>query len=218
MNQQRSLFVAVEGAIGIGKTTLVEWLADVLSIKPYYEPIDGKIKPLREAFYVNKCKHALNMQVRMFMHRFRQHQEILIHTVHGESAIQDRSLFGDKPFAYMLHREGFISDAEIITYETIWSVFRQYIVYPDVMVFLTAPPTTLQKRIASRSRDGEAGITIKYLTDLQEYIMDHLRIEMMNVGVRCLTYDWANNTGIKRAMLATDLSEELKRPQPRWRC
>jgi len=210
----RKLFIAVEGSIGIGKTTLVKWLSEQLNYTPYYEPLDGELGILREMYYDNPDDHALNLQIRIFMHRFKQHQQIL---VNNEGAIQDRSLFGDKPFAYMLHDDGIISREEIRTYEITWEVFRPFIVYPDVMIFLTAPTDILMQRIIERSRNGETAITTSYLEKLNDYIMHALKNEMMNAGVRCIVHPW-DDPNARRNTLLRQLQDECDRPIPKWRC
>jgi deoxyadenosine/deoxycytidine kinase len=209
----RNLFVALEGPIGVGKSTLTKRLAADLGYPEFKEPLDGPIQQLRTKFYKEPNKYAFALQMKLFMYRFRQHK--LIWDL-GVGAIQDRSIYGDKPFAYLQHDLGIMDDEQLAVYEDTWYVFKAHIVYPDVIIFLHAPVDILMQRIKyCRGRPEESHITEDYISKLSNRI-DDLYTEMRNENVLCLQYNWADPDSMYPILLR-QLRAEQGRPGYRWR-
>jgi len=197
---QRNLFITIEGPPGIGKTTLAKWLSKELNYKHYLEPMSGSVQNLRVKFYKDMKKWAFALQIKLFQLRFRQHQEILLQS-NDIGAVQDRSIYGDKPFAYLLHQQGFINDDEILIYEECWEQYRHFIVEPDIMIFLEADVDTLIHRIKKeRNRPEEHNITKEYLEGLI-YYTNLLRNEKLEQGTSCFTFNWSDPESMKPNLL-----------------
>jgi len=187
----RNLFVCIEGSIGVGKSTAGRNVANQLGYEFYEEPILGGIERLRKKFYADMKQYAALFQTKLFIKRFKQHQSIIL-DIDDNGAIQDRSIYGDKVFAYMLHETGYITDEELEVYEELWCVFRHLLVYPDLMFFLEADTDVLLDRInGHRKREEESGITAEYLNALRDK-NELLYDDMVANGVPCYKLDWNN--------------------------
>ena len=167
----RPLFVAIEGPIGVGKSTLTRTLADRFGWEAMFEPVEtnpyldhfyGKAEgiPMDEAMR----RWTFPMQIHLLHARYILHQRARISP---QGVVQDRSIYGDTVFARDHHRTGLMSDLEWGTYTLAWEAMRQHLVFPDVFIFLDAPVEVLQERIAARSRDAESGIPDEYLENLR---------------------------------------------------
>jgi len=194
--EYRNLFVGVEGAIGIGKTTAAKKVAQILGYDFYEEPTTGAIERLRKKFYKDMEKYAALFQYKIFIRRFYQHMNIILN-LNYKGAIQDRTIYGDKPFAYMLYDSGLIDEEQLEVYEDLWGAFRHLLVEPDMMFFFYADIPVLMKRIhGDRKREEESGITPEYLEALIEKT-HFLKEDREKHGVICFELDWNDpNTNI----------------------
>jgi deoxyadenosine/deoxycytidine kinase len=157
-------FVAVAGNIGVGKSTLVERLAEKLAWEPFYEPVGDN--PYLADFYDDMRTWGFHSQIFFLTRRLRMHRML---TEHPTSAIQDRTVYEDaEVFAYNLSLQGHISDRDFETYRELYQVLTSFLPAPDLVVYLKAKVETLQDRIATRGRDYERSIPEDYLRRLNE--------------------------------------------------
>jgi len=157
-------FVAVAGNIGVGKSTLVERLAERLGWEPFYEPVGDN--PYLADFYDDMQTWGFHSQIFFLTRRLRMHRML---TEHPTSAIQDRTVYEDaEVFAYNLSLQGHISDRDFETYRELYQVLTSFLPAPDLVVYLKADVTTLQERIATRGRDYERAIPEAYLSRLND--------------------------------------------------
>jgi deoxyadenosine/deoxycytidine kinase len=157
-------FVAVAGNIGVGKSTLVAMLCERLGWQPFYEPVAEN--PYLVDFYRDMRLWAFHSQIFFLTHRLRAHRQLIDHPT---SAIQDRSVYEDAEiFACNLYRQGLISDRDYAAYRELYQVLCEFLPPPDLVVYLRASVSTLQKRISHRGRDYEREITPGYLAQLNE--------------------------------------------------
>jgi deoxyadenosine/deoxycytidine kinase len=157
-------FVAVAGNIGVGKSTLVERLAEKLAWEPFYEPVGDN--PYLADFYDDMRTWGFHSQIFFLTRRLRMHRML---TEHPTSAIQDRTVYEDaEVFAYNLSLQGHISDRDFETYRELYQVLTSFLPTPDLVVYLKAKVETLQDRIATRGRDYERSIPEDYLRRLNE--------------------------------------------------
>jgi deoxyadenosine/deoxycytidine kinase len=157
-------FVAVAGNIGVGKSTLVSMLCDILGWQPFYEPVTEN--PYLADFYADMDVWGFHSQIFFLTHRLRSHFQLALHS---GSVIQDRSLYEDAEiFARNLYAQGHIQPRDYQTYRDLYETATQFLPPPDLVVYLRASVPTLLNRISSRGRDYERTISQDYLQSLND--------------------------------------------------
>ncbi|MDE2492102.1 MAG: deoxynucleoside kinase [Elusimicrobia bacterium] len=185
-------YIGIAGTIGVGKSTLTVDLARALNFEPILEEVDGN--PYLEHFYKDMRGYGTMMQVWLLNHRFRQHREFVTRISLGKirGVVQDRTIWEDTIFARMLneHPDKIISDIDYNTYLDLFDnmVLRE-LVFPQIMIYLDCQPETAIKRIGSRGRVMEQGISLDYLRMLKRNY-DEFIGEMESAGVRILRIKW----------------------------
>lgn len=157
--QQSPLYIAVEGPIGVGKTTLVQRLAERLEARIVLESFEDN--PFLARFYEDKDRWAFSTQLFFLMSRFKQQQELAQPDLFSPNLLSDYYLVKDRIFAELT-----LADQELALYERVYRSLATQILKPDVVVYLSAPLSTLLARIARRGRDFEKDMDPEYLADL----------------------------------------------------
>jgi deoxyadenosine/deoxycytidine kinase len=159
-----SWFVAVAGNIGVGKSTLVELLAERMDWTPFFEPQSQN--PYLADFYRDMQEWSFQSQIFFLSRRLRAHRDI---SNHPGPAVQDRSVYEDAEiFARNLFLERKLSDRDYQTYRDLYEVLTRFLPPPDLVVYLRASVSTLVERISMRGRDYEKGIQPEYLSRLND--------------------------------------------------
>ena len=153
------LYIAVEGPIGVGKTTLVHRLAERLDARIVLEAFEDN--PVLGQFYQDRDRWAFPTQIFFLMSRFKQQQELMQPDLFRPNLLADYHLFKDRIFAELT-----LADQELALYERVYRSLATQILKPDVVVYLSAPLPTLLGRIARRGRDIEKDMDPTYLSDL----------------------------------------------------
>ncbi len=159
MNTDSPLYIAVEGPIGVGKTTLVERLAERFEARIVFEAFEDN--PFLPRFYEDRARFAFSTQIFFLMSRFKQQQELAQADLFRPNILADYHLFKDRIFAELT-----LADQELALYERVYRSLATQILKPSVVVFLHAPLSTLLTRIARRGRDFERNMDPEYLRDL----------------------------------------------------
>ena len=162
---KKKLYIFIEGLIGLGKTTLVEYLKK-LGYNTESEPLkDLQDIGLLEAFYKNPRKYGYLMQNTMFILKM-----ILIDGIEYDIVFIERSPFCDKEcFASLLHDDGFIDEIEWSSYN-LWfnKLIKQMEQIDYAFIYLKAEPHICKERIENRGRKGEESISLEYLEKLSK--------------------------------------------------
>lgn len=153
------LYIAVEGPIGVGKTTLVHRLAERLDARIVLEAFEDN--PFLGQFYQDRDRWAFPTQIFFLMSRFKQQQELMQPDLFRPNLLADYHLFKDRIFAELT-----LADQELALYERVYRSLATQILKPDVVVCLNAPLPTLLARIARRGREIERNMDPGYLRDL----------------------------------------------------
>jgi deoxyadenosine/deoxycytidine kinase len=155
-------YVVLAGNIGAGKSTLVSMMCEKLAWEPYYEPVAEN--PYLQDFYRDMRAWAFHSQVFFLTYRAQAHRALMDLP---RAVVQDRSFYEDaEVFARALHLQGAISERDWDTYRGLYRTLTTLLPPPDLVVYLRASVSTLQKRIALRGRQFEARISNEYLLDL----------------------------------------------------
>ncbi|MGB5581365.1 MAG: deoxynucleoside kinase [Woeseia sp.] len=154
--------IAIAGNIGVGKSTLVDFLSRTYGIAPFYEPSEDN--PYLPDFYKDMKRWAFHSQIYFLGHKFRIHQEL--DRMPGV-VVLDRTIFEDAEiFATALHDMKQIDDRDWHTYCSFYQSILTAIRPPDLMIYLRCSMRTLRKRIRLRGREMEKDVPLSYLKRL----------------------------------------------------
>lgn len=162
--------IAIEGPIGVGKTSLVGLLAKRFSGTQVLEDVTN---PFLSDFYAGKKGAAFQVQIYFLLSRYQQQQEVSQIDLFKNLVIADYTFAKDKIFAYLT-----LNDSEITVYDKLYTGLAENVPRPDLVVHLTASVETCLSRIKKRGRGYEKTISPDYLKSLMEaynYFFYHYR-------------------------------------------
>lgn len=154
-------FIAVEGPIGVGKTSLTKRLASSLNYETFLEAPERN--PFLERFYQNRKQAALQTQLFFLFERARQIQELRQGDMFEPIRVADFLLEKDRLFA-----EINLDTDEMVLYRKIYEHLTIDAPRPDLVIYLQAPVDVLLERISSRGISSEQNIERAYLNQLVE--------------------------------------------------
>lgn len=160
--EHSSRILVIEGQIGVGKTTMGEIIEAELGIPLYRELTKPETHELLDRFYADKSRWAFTLQIHFLNERFRMIKES--HRSGGGTL--DRSIFGDRIFAEMLHEDGDMTREELATYDTLLDNMLEHAADPALLIYLDCTVVTALARIKSRNRGSESTIPRDYLQNL----------------------------------------------------
>jgi deoxyadenosine/deoxycytidine kinase len=172
-------FIAVEGPIGAGKTTLTKLLADSLNYETFLEkPSENPFLP---DFYINPSQAALATQLFFLFQRVKQIQELKQGDIFLSNRVSDYLLDKDKLFA-----KATLSSEELKLYEQIYQYLAFDLPTPDLVIYLQAETKTLYERVMHRGIEMEKTISFEYLDLLnetyKEFFFDYERSPVLIVN------------------------------------
>jgi deoxyadenosine/deoxycytidine kinase len=154
-------YVAIEGVIGVGKTTLAKRLAKTLTASLVLEVVEEN--PLLARFYDDPDAFSFQTQIFFLLSRYRQQLELAQRDMFSESVVADYIFAKDQIFATIN-----LAEEELALYRTIVPLLEARLVRPDLVVYLQATTDVLLDRIKRRGRDFERDISREYLETLSE--------------------------------------------------
>lgn len=172
--------IAIEGSIGVGKTTLGMDLARQLGGRAKFYP-ETVLAPMLKLYLSDMSRYSFAFQAVIARERMEVSRSAQAWKDGGGIAILDRSVLGDMAFASYQREAGNINDQE-------WEAYSS-IIYPPVqadrVIYLKAPVETLLARIERRGRAGETVYTVEYLTMLEKHYQqvfkdNHVKVEYID--------------------------------------
>jgi len=160
MNQNVK-YIAIEGVIGVGKTSLAKKLRDKLNAQLTLEQFEAN--PFLENFYLNRKRYAFQTQMFFLVNRFKQQQELSQEDLFTEYNVCDYIFEKDKIFAYLN-----LSSDELKLYENIFPSLSRDLRKPDLVVYLQSSIERLMYNIKRRSRKIERNLTRNYIEELSD--------------------------------------------------
>ncbi len=161
MSSHNLKYIAVEGPIGVGKTSLAQRLADEFGSSLLLEQVEEN--PFLERFYQNPREAALSTQLYFLLRRTKQLQEFKQADIFSPVKVADFLIEKDRLFAQVT-----LNASEYDLYEQVYSHLTIDAPTPDLVVYLQAPVEVLLQRVRKRGRGYERLIESAYLEQLNE--------------------------------------------------
>src|SRR6202795_4948147 len=154
--QRRGGHIAVEGPIGVGKTSLARALAKELNARLVLEGAEDN--PFLGRFYEDPDQYALPVQLYFLLTRYNQQRELAQQDVFAQATVTDYLLAKDRIFARLN-----LDPDELVLYEGVYRLLDGQLAKPDLVVYLRARVEVLAERVRKRNRTFERHISLEYL-------------------------------------------------------
>ena len=154
-------YVAIEGTLGVGKTSLANLLSEKLSAKLVLEAFEDN--PFLSDFYEDPERHAFQTQLWFLLQRYQQQQDLRQVDMFQNLVITDYMFVKDRLFASLN-----LNEKEMSLYDTVANMMERNVIQPDLVIFLQADTGTLMKNISKRGRDIEKNISEDYIDALNQ--------------------------------------------------
>jgi deoxyguanosine kinase len=151
-------YIAVEGPIRVGKSTLTRILAERLNAQRVMEPDSN---PFLGAFYEGERGAAFQAQFAFLVRRFEQLRALDLGPHSQKIAVADYIIEKDKLFACIN-----LTDQELDVYNRYYNYFREQLPTPDLVIYLQASPEVLKKRLRKKNAPGERAVSDEYLEEV----------------------------------------------------
>jgi deoxyguanosine kinase len=151
-------YIAVEGPIRVGKSTLANIIADRLNAQRVIEPEDN---PFLRAFYEGERGAGFQAQFAFLVRRFEQLRALEVGPKSRKTVVADYIFEKDKIFAYIN-----LSDPELEVYNRYYQLFREQLPAPDLVIYLQASPDVLKKRLRKKNVAGETSVSDDYIEEV----------------------------------------------------
>jgi deoxyguanosine kinase len=151
-------YIAVEGPIRVGKSTLSRILGERLNAQRVIEPEDN---PFLQAFYAGEPGAAFQAQLSFLIQRFEQLRFLEPGSPSQKTIVADFIFEKDKLFACLN-----LSDQELETYNRYYNLFREQLPTPDLVIYLQATPDVLKRRLKKKNSAHEKAISDDYLEEV----------------------------------------------------
>ena len=159
-------YIAIEGPIGVGKTSLANLMSKELSARFVREEFDEN--PFLPDFYKDPERFAFQTQLFFLLQRYRQQQELRQVDMFQKLLVTDYMFVKDRLFASLN-----LGEKEMQLYDTVANLLERNIIKPDLVIYLQADTDTLMKNIALRGREMETDITYEYIDALSQVYTEY---------------------------------------------
>ncbi len=160
-------YVAVEGLIGAGKTTLAKRLAEYWKGRTVLEEFEDN--PFLPRFYEDQQRYAFSVELSFLAQRYHQLKRVGERSLFEPVTVADYSIGKSLVFASVT-----LPPDERALFTDLYSIMYGGLPKPDLLVYLHLPMDRVRARIRSRGRSYEQAIPVEYLERLQEGYLDHL--------------------------------------------
>ncbi|MZP30879.1 deoxynucleoside kinase [Heliobacterium undosum] len=162
--------LVIDGVTGVGKSSLVNILAERLDLVAFSELFEDENQLLHKFFH-DRERWAFPMQINFLTNRFKQYRE----ASGTNRAIMDRSIYSDGIFARMYREQGYLTVEEFSVYENLLNSMLEGLTPPRLMVYLKADTDEAIRRIRMRGRDDELTVEREYWAMLNLFYENNYR-------------------------------------------
>jgi deoxyguanosine kinase len=155
------MYIAIEGVIGVGKTTLAQMLQSTFSAQLMLEVFEEN--PFLAEFYGDRERYAFQTQIFFLLSRYHQQKEAPKYLANGDNLIADYTFEKDAIFAGIN-----LKNDELDVYNNVHEALAEKIPSPDLIIYLRASTDVLMQRIALRDRSYERNMSRDYIDQLNQ--------------------------------------------------
>lgn len=196
MRSTRPRYIAVEGPIGVGKSSLAQILGEKLSARVILE--QAHENPFLGDFYKDRRRHAMSTQLFFLLQRYQQQGELAQGDLFSRNIVTDYVFAKDRLFALLN-----LSADEMALYDRIYQMLKPRTVPPDLIVYLQARNDVLLDRIRMRARAEEKPIRADYVQEVAasyaEYFFSYKEGPLLIVNASDI--DFVGNLEHRRELL-----------------
>lgn len=153
----KARYIALEGPIGVGKTSLAALLAEEFSARTLFENVEEN--PFLNDFYKNRRRNGFKTQLFFLLSRYQQQIELAQSDLFNRITVTDYIFAKDTIFAHIN-----LDEHEIALYEQLYRILDPKVPNPDLVIYLQADLDVILKRIKRRGHPYERNIDVEYLT------------------------------------------------------
>jgi deoxyadenosine/deoxycytidine kinase len=177
--------VAIEGPIGVGKTTVMDRLAERLEARQIVE--DWHSNPFLRAFYDAKPGAAFQAELFFLLSRYRQQQELLQRQLFTQTTLVDYVFERSRLFAYLN-----LDDSELLLFDKLYPLLAESVPRPDLIVYLQAPTEVLLRRVKARGHPEGSQLSDEYLAEVNRaynhYFFHHTATPLLVVNTEYVDF------------------------------
>lgn len=161
MSLKEVKYIAIEGVIGAGKTSLASIIASRLKAELVLEQFENN--PFLEKFYQDRERYAFQTQMFFLVNRYKQQEQLLQGNLFFETIVSDYFFEKDRIFALLN-----LKSDELNLYEQIFLALSKNIANPDLVIYLHSSVDRLMQNIKKRNRKIEQNISRSYIEELYQ--------------------------------------------------
>lgn len=177
-------YIAVDGPIGVGKTTLVELLVKRFEAVKVLEDVSN---PFLQSFYDDRPGSAFQTELYFLLSRFKQQRDVVQQTLFDKLVVSDYTFPKNRIFAYLN-----LTDDELLLFDKLYTLLEPQVATPDLVIYLVADAETCMRRIKNRARSFEKNLSEDYLAELcdayNHYYHYYNRSPLLVVDTRHLNF------------------------------
>ena len=200
----RYTYIAIEGLIGAGKTTLAKRLAQEWSGRLVLEEFDDN--PFLPKFYEDPARYGFSVELSFLAQRYHQLKRTTEQDLFSACTVADYSIGKSVVFANVT-----LQSDEYVLFRDLYTIMYSDLPSPELIVYLYMDLDRVQARIRSRGRSYEQSIHNEYLVQLQERYLDHLQ---KLKDSRVLVFDLQGHDLLNEALVYEKLLKEVVREVP----
>ncbi|MEM1245538.1 MAG: deoxynucleoside kinase [Acidobacteriota bacterium] len=194
-------YLAVDGPIGVGKTTLVDMLAQRFEGVKMLEDAEN---PFLGDFYKDRPGTAFQTELYFLLTRFKQQSDVMQRDLFERLLLADYTFPKNRIFAYLN-----LSDDELMIFDKLFALLEPQVAVPDLVLYLAADRETCMARIKKRNREYELEMSEDYIAQLidayNHYYYHYSSSPLLVVDTRHLDFE-------HREADFEELIHQLKRP------
>lgn len=158
-------YIAIEGPIGVGKTSLAQALGLKIGARIVLEDTDSN--PFIARFYQDPEKYAFPVQLYFLLTRYNQQRQLAQQDLFAQATVTDYLLAKDRIFARLN-----LDPDELVLYEGVYRLLDGQLARPDLVVYIRARVEVLAERLRKRNRTFERHISVEYLESVSAAYRD----------------------------------------------